>query len=143
VALGLALRSVATAAIDVSDGLIGDLGHVLARSGQALASGVAAAGADAPSVLGATLDWSAIPCHAVLQTASVERRIQLALAGGDDYELLFCAPPSCRATIESISARLGLVLTRIGQIDARPGVRLLDADQQPLPIHVRSFDHFR
>ena len=152
VALGLALRSVATAAIDVSDGLIGDLGHVLARSGQALASQSSQAeqaeqaeqaGAGPPSALGATLDWCTIPCHAVLQTGSAERRMHLALAGGDDYELLFCAPPSCRATIESISARLGLVLTRIGQIDARPGVRLLDADQQPLPIHVRSFDHFR
>jgi thiamine-monophosphate kinase len=94
-------------------------------------------------VLGATLAWSAIPFHAVLQTVAFEGRIRLALAGGDDYELLFCAPPSCRATIDALGAHLGLTLTRVGQIDARPGVRLLDADQQPLTIHVRSFDHFR
>ncbi len=142
-ALGLALRGVATAAIDLSDGLIGDLGHVLTRSSEALALQSAQSDADAPAVLGATLAWSAMPCHAVLQTVAFERRIRLALAGGDDYELLFCAPPSCRATIDALGAHLGLTLTRVGQIDARPGVRLLDADQQPLTIHVRSFDHFR
>jgi thiamine-monophosphate kinase len=142
-ALGLALRGVATAAIDLSDGLIGDLGHVLTRSSEALALQSAQSDADAPAVLGATLAWSAMPCHAVLQTVAFERRIRLGLAGGDDYELLFCAPPSCRATIDALGAHLGLTLTRVGQIDARPGVRLLDADQQPLTIHVRSFDHFR
>ena len=142
-ALGLALRGVATAAIDLSDGLIGDLGHVLSRSSEALALQSAQSDAGAPVVLGATLPWSAMPCHPVLQTVPLERRIRLALAGGDDYELLFCAPPSCRATIDALGARLGLTLTRVGQIDARPGVRILDADQQPLPIHVRSFDHFR
>ncbi len=142
-ALGLALRGVATAAIDLSDGLIGDLGHVLTRSSEALALQSAQSDADVPAVLGATLAWSAMPCHAVLQTVAFERRIRLALAGGDDYELLFCAPPSCRATIDALGAHLGLTLTRVGQIDARPGVRLLDADQQPLTIHVRSFDHFR
>jgi thiamine-monophosphate kinase len=143
VALGQALRGVATAAIDLSDGLIGDLGHVLTRSSEALALQSARSDRDAPAVLGATLAWSAMPCHAVLQTVAFERRIRLALAGGDDYELLFCAPPSCRATIDALGAHLGLTLTRVGQIDARPGVRLLDADQQPLTIHVRSFDHFR
>jgi thiamine-monophosphate kinase len=142
-ALGLALRGVATAAIDLSDGLIGDLGHVLTRSSEALPLQSGQSDAGAPAVLGATLAWSAIPFHAVLQTVAFEGRIRLALAGGDDYELLFCAPASCRATIDALGARLGLTLTRVGQIDATPGVRILDADQQPLTIHVRSFDHFR
>lgn len=130
VALGQALRGVANAAIDISDGLVGDLGHILQRS-----------------KVGAVIETAWVQDSAAIsdamQSVAFNKRLDFALAGGDDYELLFCAPPSCRATIDALGAHLGLTLTRVGQIDARPGVRLLDADQQPLTIHVRSFDHFR
>ncbi len=76
VALGLALRGVATSAIDVSDGLLGDLGHILARS-----------------AVGATIEVDAVPRGAVLAAQPPERQREFALAGGDDYELLFTAPP--------------------------------------------------
>lgn len=143
VALGLALRGVASAAIDLSDGLVGDLGHVLSRSGAALQRLQTIERVASPLSLGATLDWSATPCHPVLQGLPIERQRSLALAGGDDYELLFCAPQACHATIDAIGVRLGLALTRIGRIDPQPGVRLLDDNHQPIAFNVRSFDHFR
>ena len=143
VALGLALRGVASAAIDLSDGLAGDLGHVLARSSAALQRLQGDERADPASALGATLEWRATPCHPVLQGLPIERQRSLALAGGDDYELLFCAPAARRATIDAIGVRLGLALTRIGRIDSQTGLRLLDDDQQPIAFNVRSFDHFR
>jgi len=132
VALGLALRDCAAAAIDLSDGLVGDLGHVLERS-SALA-GIA---------LGATIDWPAVPVDAALGDLTEARRAELALGGGDDYELLFTAPAGRRDEIGAIADAVGLTLTRIGRIDARPGLRVLHADGRPMSIHVRSFDHFR
>jgi thiamine-monophosphate kinase len=134
VALGLALRGLAHAAIDLSDGLMGDLAHVLQRS---------AAAAGGASTLGATLRWPRIPRHPVLAALAPERQRALALAGGDDYELLFCAPGTARATIEAVARRLGLALHRIGRIDAEPGIRLLDDHHQPLAFDARSYDHFR
>jgi thiamine-monophosphate kinase len=132
VALGLALRGVADAAIDLSDGLAGDIGHVLGRS--ASAHGAA---------LGATLTWPAVPVHPVLAGLADARRVALALSGGDDYELLFTGHPDRRADIAAIGRTLGLKLSRIGRIDAEPGLRLLAADGRPMRIHARGFDHFR
>ena len=111
---------------------VGDLGHVLARS---------AAAAGGP--LGATLSWPAVPVDPLLDGLSDGRRLELALAGGDDYELLFTAPPAQRAALGAIAAAGGLTLSRIGTIDPQPGLRVFGADGRPMPVLVRSFDHFR
>ncbi len=131
VALGLALRGVARAAIDLSDGLAGDLGHLLARSS-------AACGAS----LGATIEADVLPVDAALAALPRPRGVALALSGGDDYELLFAADPARREAIAALEARIGLTLTRIGRIDASPGLRLVDVDGRVTRPDARSFDHF-
>jgi thiamine-monophosphate kinase len=131
-ALGVALRGVAPAAIDLSDGLIGDLGHVLERSSAAVGM-----------PLGASLDWAAMPVDPALDGLAEPRRAALALAGGDDYELLFTAAPARRADLAAIGASVGLTLSRVGRVEPRPGIRLLAADGRPMEFHARSFDHFR
>ena len=126
VALGQALRGVATSAIDLSDGLVGDLGHVLMRSR-----------------VGATLHADALPKSAVL--ASMPRALQLecSVAGGDDYELLFSAPASAERALRAAAERVGVAVTRIGSVDAAPGLRIVDAQGAPLLQHFSAFDHFR
>ncbi len=125
VALGLALRHVARAAIDLSDGLAGDLGHILERSRVA-----------------AQLDWEAVPVDATLDGLPDALRRRLALSGGDDYELLFSAAPENRAAIEAAGQRLGLPLARIGRIVAGAGLRLRDARGRPIDLDGHGFDHF-
>lgn len=137
VALGLALRGLATAAIDVSDGLLGDLAHILKAS-----------------ACGATIDTSiAIDLMAVgTQVAGVagqselkigrEQLLTFVLAGGDDYELLFTAPPSVRATVQAASMASNTPVSRIGQIELQGGLRLIDARGQPVRGRFDSFDHF-
>jgi thiamine-monophosphate kinase len=66
----------------------------------------------------------------------------LALAGGDDYELLFTAPPQQRAAVLAAAQSSQTPVTQIGQIDAEPGLRLLDGQGQPLPNSYAAFDHF-
>ncbi|MBV8380460.1 MAG: thiamine-phosphate kinase [Paucibacter sp.] len=126
VALGIALRGIATSAIDVSDGLIGDLGHVLRRSR-----------------VGATLDADALPASAVLAAQPAERRREMGLAGGDDYELVFTAPPAARERVAQAAAASGTRVTRIGAIEAETGLRLVDAAGAPLGVRYASFDHFK
>jgi len=128
VALGLALRGIASAALDLSDGLIGDLGHILAAS---------ACGARIDTVMAATLlDAHDLPLNA-------HERLALVLGGGDDYELLFTAAPDARAHVQSAGRHAGVPLTCIGTIEAAPGLRLLDAQGRVLPNPYASFDHFR
>jgi len=125
VALGLSLRHVARAAIDLSDGLIGDLGHILDRSRA-----------------GAEVDWSVVPVDPSLDDLPEPLRRRLALAGGDDYELLFSAAAENRSAIEAIGRRLGLPLTRIGRIVAGEGLRFHDARGRPLTVDAHGFNHF-
>lgn len=132
VALGLALRGLAHAAIDLSDGLVGDIGHVLERSS-----------AEAGVTLGACLEAAALPVDPALDGLPEPRRLELALAGGDDYELLFTAPASARGQVLDAGARIGLTLSRIGRIEAAAGLRLHDPHGRPIAFHARSFDHFR
>ena len=107
-ALGIALRGIATAAVDVSDGLLADLGHITARSGVGarVSSGQVPVSAAATNLLGETAARDA------------------ALRGGDDYELCFTAPAGHREAIHRLADHLRLPLTRVGWIDAGTGVQL-------------------
>jgi thiamine-monophosphate kinase len=137
VALGLALRGIASACADISDGLLGDLGHILARSHcgarvevdqvlplLAARQAYAGGGAQFDSAMGA-------------RTA-----LQCVLAGGDDYELVFTAPAAQRSALAALSGSLQLPLTRIATIEAAPGLRLVDAEGQAVSHDFASFDHF-
>lgn len=125
VALGTALRGIAHAAVDISDGLIGDLGHILKRS-----------------AVGAVLHIDALPAGPVLATQPQDLRRRFALAGGDDYELCFTAPASCRQAVLAAAQQTGTPVTRVGGITAEPGLRLTDAEGKPVVLSVSSFDHF-
>jgi thiamine-monophosphate kinase len=129
VALGEALRGCASAAIDVSDGLTGDLGHILERSN-----------------VGGRIELSAVPRMPALdeKLRGAERPLALAclLAGGDDYELLFTAPNRERERIARIAREVDVPLTRIGKITAEAGLVVRDEQRQPLPSLPAAFDHF-
>jgi thiamine-monophosphate kinase len=129
VALGLALRGIASSAIDVSDGLLGDVTHVLQRSR-----------------VGATIDLSCAPRLLAVARAGYQpdaaQLEQLVFAGGDDYELAFTAPPTHAAAVEAAAAQAQVAVTRIGRMDAEPGLRLLDAAGQPVTRRFPGFDHF-
>ena len=102
VALGMALRGIATSAIDISDGLLADLGHILESSQS-----------------GAHVDFMSLPISPSLRRYfSQPLGMQCVLAGGDDYELCCTVPAPRRAEVERLSSRLGLPLTRIGEIVA-------------------------
>ena len=137
VALGLALRGIATAAIDVSDGLLGDLGHVLKQSG---------VGATVETEIAIYLIASKAYFTGVGAEFSTEitpsQWLGWALAGGDDYELLFTAAASARALVAAAAQTSQTPVTRIGRIDAEPGLRLLDGQGRPVPNTYASFDHF-
>ncbi|MEJ6003406.1 thiamine-phosphate kinase [Paucibacter soli] len=126
VALGQALRGLASSAIDVSDGLCGDLSHILNRSG-----------------VGARLKVDALPRSDILAAQDLALQRMCTLSGGDDYELVFTAAPGRRADVEAAAARAATPVTRIGRIEAEPGLRLLDAQGQVLPLAMPSFDHFK
>ncbi|RQW25417.1 thiamine-phosphate kinase [Rhodobacteraceae bacterium CH30] len=124
VALGLALRTVAHAALDVSDGLMGDLEHILVASG-----------------VGGEIELEALPTHPWLAARRGEHAALIA-AGGDDYELCFTAPASARETLADISAQCGVALSRIGRIKAGSGACLLDKDGRTCPLDKKGYDHF-
>lgn len=126
-ALGRALRGVASAAIDVSDGLVADLGHLLAASGVA-----------------ARLDADALPLSDLPATLlGGERARALALAGGDDYELCFTVPEARLAALAGLAAATGTALTRIGTVTCGSGVTVLDGGGRPVPLEADGWDHFR
>ena len=125
VALGQALGGVAHAAIDVSDGLLQDLGHVLAASG-----------------VGACLHYAAMPVASAVRGLPPAAMAQAVLGGGDAYELCFTAAPDDRGRVLDAAARAGVPVTAIGLIDPRPGIVVMGADGQPMAGLPRGFDHF-
>lgn len=126
VALGRALRGIAHAMLDVSDGLLGDLAHMLKASG-----------------VGAVLEDAALPLAALRVTGVAEDRLRAALlSGGDDYELLFAAPPAQTAALAALANTLDLPLTRIGRLEAQAGLWLEDAQGARTPLAAQGFDHF-
>lgn len=126
VRLGMALRGIATSAIDVSDGLLGDLGHILKRS-----------------ALGATVEVDAVPRSATLAAQGLAWQRECTLAGGDDYELLFSAAAQDAARVQAAAHSAGLAATRIGRLEAAPGLRLVDRAGAEVAHTFGSFDHFR
>lgn len=127
IAFGLALRGVASAMLDVSDGLLGDLGHILECS-----------------ACGAIIETPALPL-APLRSAGADAPLarRCLLAGGDDYELLFTAPAAQRDALAALSRRLALPLSRIGVITDTPGQLLLrEADGSEHATPHSGYDHF-
>ncbi len=135
--LGLALRGIASAAADVSDGLLGDLGHILKRSN---------VGATIDTSIAITLIASCIHSTWTEGTFDLKNNtgklLECVLAGGDDYELVFTAPPDKQAAVRAAAAVAGVAVTRIGCLDVRPGLRLVDSHGSQVPNTTRSFDHF-
>lgn len=126
VALGLALRGVASAAIDLSDGLLGDLGHILQRSG-----------------VGAEVDVASLPCPSAVARLPDPWPQRCMLAGGDDYELLFTAAPRQRARVRSAARSSGVPVRCIGRIVAQPGLTVRDREGRLVDLRgLASFDHF-
>ena len=125
VALGMALRGVATSAIDLSDGLLGDLGHVLRRSN-----------------VGAVVNVDSLPRSVVLAAMPQALQHEYLLAGGDDYELLFTAPAHAHDAVLAAAASAGVAVSRCGSIEAAAGLRVVDARGRKLATPWRGFDHF-
>jgi thiamine-monophosphate kinase len=126
VALGCALLGIANAAIDISDGLVADLGHITARSG-----------------LRATIEWREVPRHPDLQPMGRDSQAGYALCGGDDYELCFTAGVDARTAIEHVSRNVGLPLTRIGSLSTGAAeVAVNDESGRQMHLPRVGFDHF-
>ncbi len=126
IALGLALVGIASSAIDVSDGLVGDLGHLLHRSGVA-----------------AVVDVDALPRSADLAAQAVAMQRKCLLAGGDDYELVFTAAVERRDAVAEAAAVAATTVTRIGRIESGSGLRFVAAAGRDVAAPAGSFDHFR
>jgi len=120
-ALGQALRGLAHAAIDISDGLLADLGHIVE-----------------PSVLGAEIRADLLP----ISFPDLPGALDAAFSGGDDYELLFTAPRSQRNAIEGLAQKLDLPLARIGQMETAPGIRVRDATGAEVRPKRTGWQHF-
>lgn len=126
VELGIALRGVASAAIDISDGLLADLGHILERSG-----------------VGVTLEFASLPILPALQNylhEAVAR--ESVLAGGDDYELCFTAPVDRRDAVHAAAQQANVTVTRIGAITAGTGLTVRGTDGEPMKFDRTGYDHF-
>lgn len=124
-ALGRALESIAHAAIDLSDGLAGDLGHILRASR-----------------LGADIVAADLPVAPDLQSLPEPHRRLCLLQGGDDYELLFTAPATARDAVQEAARASQTPVHRIGRLTDAPGLRLVDGNGVASPFEVRGFDHF-
>jgi thiamine-monophosphate kinase len=126
VELGLLLNMMAHSAIDISDGLLADLGHVLQASG-----------------VGAEIHLQYVPCsHAARQRLADPKVQQMLLTGGDDYELCFTAPARNHAEIAKVATLISVPLTRIGVITENVGLVVRGLDNEILDIGKPGFDHF-
>lgn len=125
-ALGAALGGLASAAIDVSDGLVADLGHILEQSG-----------------VGARVELERLPLSAPLR-AQVDpaQALHLALAGGDDYELCFTVPAEQEGAMLQTAKQAAVDVTAIGVIEAEPGLRILNSAGQPVILQQTGYQHF-
>ncbi len=141
VQLGLELRAIANAAIDVSDGLLGDLGHILKRSN---------VGAEintdwlqtAGSFSGSLNEHTHAGISPWLAALPFNKRLEFALSGGDDYELCFTAPVNQRELVHAAAWESDTPVTRIGRITETSGLVVLDPQGQPITRRFASFDHF-
>jgi thiamine-monophosphate kinase len=126
VGLGQRLTGLAHSAIDISDGLMADLGHILAASEKA-----------------ASINMADIPCSSVLKKYLPQPlAVNCLLAGGDDYELCFTAPQSNRRRIEQLSGELAILLTRIGTILRGEGLTVKDTQGNEMTLETKGYDHF-
>ncbi|MHB1176316.1 MAG: thiamine-phosphate kinase [Sulfuriferula sp.] len=126
VELGLALRGLASSAIDISDGLLADLGHILSRSG-----------------VGANIEYTQLPLGEIVHDYAAHPEFDACvLSGGDDYELCFTAPAAHHQALDDIATHLDLRLTCIGRIHAEPGLNVCNAQGQVLDIRCTGYDHF-
>lgn len=125
--LGRSLVGLAHAAIDISDGLAADLGHICETSG-----------------VGARIDAARVPLSpaAAAALAGGAALIETVLSGGDDYELLFCAPAAQASAIANLSKALGLPITEIGAVETEPGVRIIGPDGRPIALARGGYSHF-
>ena len=138
VTLGIALRGIASSAIDVSDGLLGDLGHILKQS-------------QVGAVIDTSIAMKLIAIQAINTPATTQllpqftsqKQLQYVLSGGDDYELAFTAPASQRNAVQAAAAASNTPVTRIGQIEAALGLRLIDDQGKPVKNSFESWDHFQ
>ena len=126
VSLGIALRDLATACIDISDGLAADLSHVLEASGT-----------------GALVDVDRLPLSGAGQRFGGGRsHWRTAISGGDDYELCFTVPRSRLHAVDAVASRVGVELTRIGTIQPGSGLQLVHADRTPVRLSRSGYRHF-
>ena len=131
VALGMALRGIASSCLDVSDGLLGDLNHILEASR-----------------VGARIDANITSSlmqarrHPLMAALAMSRIDACTLAGGDDYELCFTAPSSAQAAVRDAAAQAGVPVTCIGRIEAERGIRVMTPGGQQLPLRFAGFEHF-
>jgi thiamine-monophosphate kinase len=125
IALGFALRGVANSCIDISDGLLADVGHIADCSG-----------------VGVCIAANSVPASAALLTLPASQRLSYQLTGGDDYELCFTVPSSRMAQLDVLAADLGVRITRIGEVGAGTGVICVDAAGQQVVVNRAGFQHF-
>ena len=133
IALGTALRDVATSSIDISDGLVGDLGHILKASG---------VGAQINTDITMNLIAACARIDWINGLINAEKQQQMVLSGGDDYELAFTSPPTARQAVQAASASSQTPVTRIGVTQRQPGLRLMNSLGQPVYGQFGSFNHF-
>jgi thiamine-monophosphate kinase len=126
VSVGLWLRGLASACIDISDGLAADLGHILAAS-----------------AVGARIHLKRLPLSPAYDAAFEQVGWQAALAGGDDYELCFTIPPAQETAFRIASAQFGVPCSYIGDIEAEAGLRIMDEQSALYLPGPAGFDHFR
>jgi thiamine-monophosphate kinase len=127
VLLGQRLIDVASSAIDISDGLAQDVRHIAKQSG-----------------MRAVIEWESVPLSSVGVRYREHPLVrQAALAGGDDYELAFTAPPGSRTRVGSVAGELGIALTRVGNMAAGEGIVVRDRNGQPIPLTELGFEHFK